>query len=137
MNLWQVSALNMLHGEFREISNFLNFSSNFLHEFFKNHVKYQKMTHKNIQKYMSHFKFPAEHDPGVRQNYKNHGKPVFLEKFIMKKPTLIKSPNLAEVYFRICTLRSNSYRFTLLGIQEIYTHFYPIICLHHFFKCPQ
>ena len=124
MNFCQVSALNMLYGGFREISNFWHFSSNFLHELFKNPDKHQKMAQKNISTYRTDVKFPAEHDSWVRKNLKNRGKPenrkthVSLEKFIREKPTLIKSPNLAEVYFRAC------YRFTLLGIQEVYTHFY-------------
>ena len=63
------------------------------------------MTQKNIQTYISDVKFPAEHDPVFRKKYKNRGKPknrkthIFLEKFITEKPTLIKTPNLAEMYF--------------------------------------
>ena len=58
----------MLYGGFREISKFWQFSSSFLHEFFKNPVKHQKITQKNIQTYKSDVKFPAEHDPAVRKN---------------------------------------------------------------------
>ena len=82
----------MLYGGFREVSKFWQFSSNFFVEFFKNHVKHQKM----IQTYTSDVKFPAEHNPVVRKNKKNRGKLenlkplVYLEKFITQKPTLIK-----------------------------------------------
>ena len=58
----------MLYGGFRETSKFWQFSSIFLHEFFKNHVKYQKITQKNIQTYIIDVKFPAEHDFAVRKN---------------------------------------------------------------------
>ena len=61
MNFCQVSALNMLYGGFREISKFWQFCSIFLHEFFKIHVKHQKITQKNIQTYIIDVKFPAEH----------------------------------------------------------------------------
>ena len=74
MNFCQVSALNMLYGGFCEISEFWQFSSNFLLEFFKNHVKHQKMSQKNIQTYKSDVKFPAEHSYVVRKNEKNRGK---------------------------------------------------------------
>ena len=57
----------MLYGGFREISKFWQFSSNFLVEFFKNHVKHQKMAQKNIQTYKSGVKFSAEHNPVVRK----------------------------------------------------------------------
>ena len=33
-----------------------------------------KFGQKNTQKYVFHVKFSAEHDPGVRKNYKNRGK---------------------------------------------------------------
>ena len=68
MNFCQVLALNMLYGGFREISKFWQFSSIFLHEFLKNHVKHQKITQKNIKTYIIDVKFPAEHDPAVRKN---------------------------------------------------------------------
>ena len=53
----------MLYGGFRAISKFWQFSSNFLVEFFKNHVKHQKIAQKNIQTYKSNVKFPAKHNP--------------------------------------------------------------------------
>ena len=56
MKFGQVLADNILYGGIREISNFLHFSSNFLDELFKNHVKHQKMAQKNIQTYISHEK---------------------------------------------------------------------------------
>ena len=85
------------------------------------------MTQKNIQTYISDVKFSAEHDPVVIRNYKSREKlenrktHVFLEKFITQKSALIKTPNLAEVYFNTRTLRSHSYRFTHLGKQTIYS----------------
>ena len=86
------------------------------------------MAQKNIQTYRSDVKFLAEYNPVVRKNYKNRGKlenlktHFYLEKFITQKPTVIKTPNLAEMYYNTCTLRSHSYRFTYLGIQTIYSH---------------
>ena len=58
----------MLYGGFREISKFWQFSSIFLHEFFKNPVKHQKITLKYIQTYIIDIKFSAEHDLAVRKN---------------------------------------------------------------------
>ena len=68
MSFWQVSALNMRYGGFREISKFWQFFAIFLHEFFKNHVKHQKITQKNIQTYIIDVKFPAEYDPAIRKS---------------------------------------------------------------------
>ena len=68
VNFCQVSALYMLYGGFHEISKFWQFSSNFLVEFFKNHVKHQKIAQKYIQTYKSDVKFPAELNPVVRKN---------------------------------------------------------------------
>ena len=68
MNFCQDSALNMLYGGFREILKFWQFSSIFLHEFFKNHVKHQKIIQKNIQTYTIDVKLPAEHDRAVRKD---------------------------------------------------------------------
>ena len=58
----------MQFGGIREISKFWQFSSIFLHEIFKNHVKHQKITLKNIQTYIIDVKFFAEHDPAIRKN---------------------------------------------------------------------
>ena len=107
---------------------------------FKNLVKHQKIqAKKNIQTYISDVKFHAEHTPVVRRNQKNRVNPenrktyVLLEKFVMEKPTYINIPKLAEVYFKVCTLRTHGCRFTYLAKQTIYTYFHPIICLHYFF----
>ena len=75
MNFCQVSALTMLYGGFREISKFWHFFSNFLHGLFKNHVKRQILWLKKYPYNMSDVKFYAEHDPAVRKNKKNLGKP--------------------------------------------------------------
>ena len=64
----------MLYDGFREISKFWRFFSNFPVEFFKNHVKHQKMAQKNIQIYKSDVKFLAEHNCVVRKNKKNRVK---------------------------------------------------------------
>ena len=107
---------------------FWQFSSNFLVEFFKNHVKHQKITQKNIRTYIINVKFPAEHDPAVKKKLEKSWKAgklekrLFIEKFIPRKSTLIKIPKLAEVYFKTCTLRSHSYRVTYSGKQTIYSH---------------
>ena len=81
----------MLYGGFREIPKFWQFSSIFLHKFFKNPVKHQKITQKNIQTYIIDVKFPAEYDPAVRKKQKNRGKPENWKNHFLLKNSLQES----------------------------------------------
>ena len=51
-----------------KFQSFGSFPQIFCVEFFKNHVKYQKITQKNIQTDIIDVKFPAEDDSAVRKN---------------------------------------------------------------------
>ena len=66
---------------------------------------------------------------GKPENRKTH---VYLEKFIREIPMLIQSPNMGEVHFNTCTLRSHSYRFTFLGKKKIYSHYIILPIFHKF-----
>ena len=51
-----------------------------------------KFCQKNIRKYVFDVKFLAEHDPGVRKNYKNRGKPENWKKVKNRKIDVAQKP---------------------------------------------
>ena len=54
------------------------------------------MAQKNIQTYIIDVKFPAEHDPAVRKNQKNRGKPENWKNHFLLKNSLQESRRLLK-----------------------------------------